>query len=42
MATLSSMALGQTLMVNRLVDVDWKFGGECLNVTLFSLPYLYK
>ncbi|CAE1226618.1 COMMD7 [Acanthosepion pharaonis] len=26
MATLSSMALGQTLMVNRLVDVDWKFG----------------
>lgn len=27
-AALSRLAVGQTLMVNQLVDMEWKFGGE--------------
>ena len=26
---LSRTAAGQTLMVNQLVDMEWKFGGKC-------------
>lgn len=32
---LSRSALGQTLMVNQLVDMEWKFGG---NVKYFLTP----
>lgn len=41
---LSRGALSQTLMVNQLIDIEWKFGGqymyniaECCHLTL-SLP----
>lgn len=27
-AALTRLAVGQTLMVNQLVDMEWKFGGE--------------
>lgn len=27
-AALSRLAVGQTLMVNQLVDMEWKFGGK--------------
>lgn len=27
-AALTRLAVRQTLMVNQLVDMDWKFGGE--------------
>lgn len=27
-AALSRLAVGQTLMVNQLVDMEWKFGGR--------------
>ena len=30
MSGLSQSVLGQTLMVNQLVDMEWKFGGEFL------------
>lgn len=28
LVSLSRSALGQTLMVNQLVDMEWKFGGK--------------
>ena len=34
-------ALDQTLMVNRLIDMDWKFGGE-FNIEIFSLEIMYS
>lgn len=27
-AALSRLAVGQTLMVNKLLDMEWKFGGK--------------
>ena len=32
---LSRSALGQTLMVNQLVDMEWKFGGKCKYKSVF-------
>uniref|UniRef100_A0A4W5QBV2 COMM domain containing 7 n=1 Tax=Hucho hucho TaxID=62062 RepID=A0A4W5QBV2_9TELE len=31
---LSRLAVGQTLMVNQLVDMEWKFGGKTNNLRI--------
>ena len=39
LSSLSRGALGQTLMVNQLVDIEWKFGGQFLHR---RLDYLWR
>lgn len=36
---LSRLAVGQTLMVNQLVDMEWKFGGETEQTPLQRPPH---
>ena len=40
-ASLSRSALGQTLMVNQLVDMEWKFGGAPQHLTfkVYTVSY---
>ncbi|XP_060076273.1 COMM domain-containing protein 7-like [Ylistrum balloti] len=42
LAALSRSALGQTLMVNQLLDMEWKFGGEyvCDNMSYTFVVYM--
>ena len=32
MATFSRIAVGQSLNVNQLVDMEWRFGGNLINI----------
>lgn len=39
---LSRLAVGQTLMVNQLVDMEWKFGGETEQTPLQRPPHHHQ